>query len=181
MAAAAHITTAEQLLYAPGLGRCELLRGELVMMSPSGGEHGYSVTNVTVPLGTFVKQKSLGRVYGAETGFWISRDPDTVRAPDVAFVAADRVAMQPAKGFLEGAPDLAVEVLSPSDRPAEVVAKVQDWLQAGCRCVWVVDPQTQTVSVHQPNRPAVVLGVEGQLAGQDVLPGFMLPVADVFA
>src|SRR3972149_1026687 len=114
------ITTAEQLLHASGLGRCELLRGELVMMSPSGFEHGRLVTSVSTPLDIFVSGKGLGVVLGAETGFRIARDPDTVRAPDVAFVRSDRVPAAPLSGFFPGAPDLAVEILSPDDRASEV-------------------------------------------------------------
>ena len=118
------------------------------MMSPAGSEHGWIVTNVTVPLAVFVKQRSLGRVFGAETGFRIGHDPDTVRA-DVAFVTAMRVGVELPPGFFPGPPDLAVEVLSPDDRAGEVLAKVQDWLDAGCRAVWVVDPRTRTVTVYR--------------------------------
>src|SRR3990170_1116812 len=126
MATTHQITTAEQLLQAPDLGRCELLRGELVMMSPAGFEHGRIIGNITGPLATYVRQKKLGVVAGAETGFQIARDPDTVRAPDVA-----------------------VEVLSPTDRAGELLAKVHEWLAAGCRAVWVVDPGARTVSVYR--------------------------------
>jgi Uma2 family endonuclease len=182
MATTEHITTAEQLLLrAPGLGRCELLRGELIMMSPAGARHGRIVANITGPLIVFVKQKALGRVYGAETGFWIGRKPDTVRAPDVAFVSNDRLGGEPERGFFEGPPDLAVEVLLPEDRPGEVAAKVQDWLAAGCRLVWVVDPQTQSVPIHRHGGTGVVLGAEDQLGGEDLVPGFTLPVTEIFA
>jgi len=181
MATTEHITTAEQLLHAPGLGRCELVHGELIMMSPSGSEHGYIVANITTPLTVFVKQTGVGKVFGAETGFQIGRDPDTVRAPDVAFVGAERVGAKLGKGFFQGPPDLAVEVLSPHDRAHEVLAKVKDWLDAGCRCVWVVDPGPRTVSVYQRGGQPVVLGVGDQLSGADLLPGFILPVAEIFA
>jgi Uma2 family endonuclease len=149
MAATQTITTAEQLLHNPGLGRCELVRGESIMMSPGGFEHGRIIMNVAVPLGVFLKQNPLGVLLGAETGFWIAQDPDTVRAPDVAFVRADRVGASPVKGFFPGAPDLAVEVLSPDDRASEVLDKVRDWLQAGCHSVWIVDPRTRTIAIYQ--------------------------------
>ena len=122
MVTAQQITTADQLLEAPGLGRCELLRGELVMMPPAGFEHGRIEMAISAPLACFVKEHSLGVVTGAETGFLIGRDPDTVRAPDVAFVRAKRVPATPTTGFFEGAPDLAVEVLSPNDRASELLA-----------------------------------------------------------
>jgi Uma2 family endonuclease len=180
MATVENITTAKQLLAAGDIGRCELVRGELIMMSPAGSEHGWIVTNFTVPLGMFVKQHSLGRVFGAETGFCIGHDPDTVRAPDVAFVTTGRIGGKLARGFFPGPPDLAVEVLSPDDRAGEVLAKVQDWLDAGCLAVWVADPRTRTVTVYRSRSQIVVLGESETLSGGDLLPGFSLPVSELF-
>ena len=180
MATTEQITTAAQLLEASGLGRCELVRGEMIMMSPAGSEHGSVIVNITVALATFVKQHRLGHVFSADTGFQIARDPDTVRAPDVAFVLRERIAGEIPKGFFPGPPDLAVEVVSPSDRASEVLAKVQDWLEAGCTAVWVVDPHTRRVSVYR-GREAAVLKEADALAGGDLLPGFSLPVAEIFA
>ena len=151
------------------------------MMSPTGGEHGSIVASVTAPLTLFVKQHGLGRIYGAETGFQIARDPDTVRAPDVGFVAAARMGAKPSRGFVPGPPDLAVEVVSPNDRAGEVLAKVFDWLDAGCRAVWVVDPPTRTVTVYRSREQIVTLGPDDELTGDDVVPGFRLPVAEIFA
>jgi len=173
--------TAEQLLDMPGLGRCELTRGVLTMMTPAGSEHGAVSVNLTAPLAVFVNANALGKVFASETGFQIAHDPDTVRAPDVAFVCAQRLPARLPKGFFQGAPDLAVEVVSPSDRASEVLAKVQDWLDAGSRMVWVVDPQTRTVTVHRSRTEITVLGVADQLTCGDLLPGFSLAVADVFA
>ncbi len=181
MATIIHNTTAEQLLHVPGLGRCELLRGALVMMSPAGLEHGRVVGRIHARLGPFVEQHSLGITAGAETGFLIGRDPDTVRAPDVAFIRADRVPDRPNPGFFEGAPDLAIEVLSPGDRASEVLAKVRDWLQAGCRAVWVVDPATRTVHDHGGTSQLTILGESDELSGGDVVPGFRVRVGEVFA
>jgi Uma2 family endonuclease len=174
------ITTAERLLHASDLGRCELVRGELVMMSPSGFEHGLLVTRVTTPLNVFVTQQQLGVVVGAETGFRIARNPDTVRAPDVAFVQAARVPPAAFTGFFPGAPDLAVEVLSPDDRATQVLAKVQDWLTAGCQRVWVIDPRIRSITVYRSLVETVVLGRDGVLADDELLPGFRLEVASVF-
>jgi len=151
------------------------------MMSPAGEEHGWVVINVSAPLALYVRQQGLGRVYGAETGFTIARDPDTVRAPDVAFVRAERAGPRPGKKFFEGAPDLAVEVLSPEDRASEVLAKVHEWLDAGCRAVWLVDPETRTVTVYRSRSQISTLGASDELTGEDVVPGFSIPVADVFA
>jgi Uma2 family endonuclease len=175
-----HITTAEQLAQATGLGRCELVRGELVMMSPSGFQHGRIVAQLTHALVQHVKEGRLGIVTGAETGFRLGRDPDTVRAPDVALVRAERVPPVEPSGFFEGAPDLAVEVLSPGDRVGEVSAKIQDWLAAGCRLVWVVDPGTRTVTQYRSRSEIALLTAAETLAGGDVVPGFSLPVAEIF-
>ena len=171
------ITTAEQLLRAGDIGRCELIRGELRMMIPAGGEHGRVTINVTVAVANFVRARRLGVLYGAETGFILARDPDTVRAPDLAFTTAER-ASTPERGFVPGAPDLAVEVLSPDDRPGYVREKVAEWLEAGTLAVWVVDPSQRTVTVHDGT--ATLYGETDTLVGGDLLPGFELPVREVF-
>ncbi len=174
------LITADYLLRTPDLGRCELVRGELIRMTPAGSEHGSIIVNITIPLGAFVSRAGLGRVFGAETGFHIGHDPDTVRAPDVAFVASDRLPSPLPKGFFPGPPDLAVEVVSPDDRDSKVLAKVQNWLDAGCRVVWLVDPRRQTVQVYQGRSQAKVLRLSDTLSGEPLLPGFLLAVAEVF-
>jgi Uma2 family endonuclease len=181
MATVEHVTTAGQLLQASGLGRCELLRGELIMMSPAGSRHGEIALAMGAILRDFVMSHGLGTVLGAETGFCIAQNPDTVRAPDVAFIRSDRVIGELPDGFFPGAPDLAVEVLSPGDRASEVIAKVEDWLGAGCRAVWVVDPKTRTVAVYRNRGDAVILKPADTLTGGDLLPGFAVPVAEFFA
>lgn len=181
MATTQQITTAAQLLEAPDLGRCELIRGELLMMSPAGFRHGHLAAKLAQILMNFVESRALGVVTGSETGFQIAHDPDTVRAPDVAFVRADRLPPIEPRGFFPGAPDLAVEVLSPCDRASEVNAKVRDWLEAGARRVWVVDPQTETVAVYRSAGEAAILGLSETLPGEDVLPGFAVPVRQIFA
>jgi Uma2 family endonuclease len=181
MATVQHITTAEELLQTPGLGRCELVHGELIMMSPAGCEHGRIVSRINARIERYVEKHKLGIVTGAETGFRIGRDPDTVLAPDVAFIRADRLTAEPMPGFFPGAPDLAVEVLSPGDRAGEVLAKVQNWLDAGCRAVWVADPATHTVSAFRAGNETVFYETTGELTDEDILPGFKLSVARVFA
>ena len=151
------------------------------MMSPAGSEHGGVIGDLSAMVWNFARSHRLGRVFGAETGFIIARNPDTVRAPDVAFVRAERIPGKLPRGFFSGAPDLAVEVVSPGDRASEVLAKTQDWLEAGCRMVWVVDPETQSVTVYRSRRDIVVLAAGDVLFGDDVLPGFTLPVAEIFA
>ena len=151
------------------------------MMAPAGFEHSGIGVRIAVVLQNFVAPRNLGVVVGADAGFHIAHDPDTVRAPDAAFVRADRVGAKHPRGFFQGAPDLAVEVVSPGDRASEVLAKVHEWLDAGCRTVWVVDPQTRTVSVHLSRREITVLQESDILGGGDLLPGFSVPVSELFS
>ena len=149
-------------------------------MTPSGHQHGDIVFQLTGLLWQYLRENPIGRAFGAETGFWIGSDPDTVRAPDVAFVAKDRVAEVTArKGFARGAPDLVAEVISPDDTYAEVDRKVEQWLNAGTRLVWVVNPRTRKVVVHTAGAMATRAGGD-MLDGGDVLPGFACTVAELF-
>ena len=175
--------TDEELLNKPDDGfRYELVEGELRKMPPAGSEHGYIAVNLTIPLGQHVKANQLGRVYAAETGFLIARDPDTVRAPDVAFVSRERVEKAGrVEGYFPGAPDLAVEVVSPNDTHTQVVEKALAWLEAGCRMVLVVDPSQRTVTVYRSLDNIRILTENDQLDGADVVPGWRLPVAELFA
>lgn len=180
MVPAQEITTAQQLLEASNLGPCELLRGRLVIRSYTGWEHGLIVSHISVAIGSFTEERSLGAVLGARTGFQIGHNPDTVRTTDVAFVRVDRVPPPNTTGYYQGPPDLAIEVMSPSVRAGELMAKVQDWLAAGCRVVWVVDPTSQTVSIYRSSREMTLLTVADELTDDEILPGFCLPVAEIF-
>jgi Uma2 family endonuclease len=116
-----------------------------------------------------------------EPGFRLTTDPDTVRAPDVAFVRHDRLPVgEAARGFFQGAPDLAVEVISPNDLYTEVDEKVGEWLEHGTRMVFVVNPRRQTVAVHRPGQPVRVLGIDDTLDGEDVIPGWIFPIRNLF-
>jgi Uma2 family endonuclease len=173
------ITTADQLFsVASQLGRCELVRGELIMMSPAGGRHGVLALKFGARLEEFVSRHALGTVVGAETGFVLQRDPDTVRAPDAAFLRAGRFPDGVPVSFIPGAPDLAVEVLSPEDRPGQVHAKVRNWLESGCEEVWVVDPRLATVAIHCQGETRV-LNLADSLT-TSMLPGFSLPLVEDF-
>lgn len=129
-----------------------------------------------------MKSRRLGVAFGAETGFIIRRDPDTVRAPDVAFIAAERVpaGKRPAK-FWPIVPDLVVEIISPSDVRREVEEKIMDWLKAGVPLAWVVNPSQRSVTVYVPGAKPRILQSTGTLDGGDVLPGFTLPLGDIFS
>ena len=162
--------------------RTELVRGDLVVMAPAGGRHGHIANAIAYLLTEFTRAGQGGMVFAAETGFLLGRDPDTVRAPDVAFVAAGRLAEDELPhGFLELAPDLAVEVVSPNDSPAAVRDKVRDWLEAGTRLVWVVYPDPRSVTVHRQGGQPQELSETDSLPGAPALPGFAVPVRDLFA
>lgn len=174
--------TAEELLEKPADGfRYELVEGKLRKMAPAGNVHGYIAANFLGSLQRHVRTGELGRVYAAETGFRLSSDPDTVRAPDVAFVSRTRIeAAGEIAGYWPGAPDLAVEVLSPSDTHAEVTEKSLAWLEAGCRLVLAVDPSQRTVTAYRSRQDIRILTRDDTIDGADVVPGFALAVSDLF-
>jgi Uma2 family endonuclease len=174
--------TAAQLLTLHANDRCELIAGDVRMMSPAGWKPGYVVQRLTLLIAGHVEKLGLGMVFGAETGFLITRDPDTVRAPDVAFIAHENLpAKEPTEAFWPGAPDLAVEVLSPDDRRREVLDKTQMWFDSGTKQVWIVDPDSRTVTVYQSMTDSTVFRMGDELDGSDVVAGFRCKVADVFA
>ena len=175
--------TADDLLRMPDDGfRYELVEGNLREMAPAGHQHGRIAINVSTPLAQHVKANNLGVVYAAETGFKLASNPDTVRAPDVAFVRWERVeSVGDSEGFWPGAPDLAVEVVSPGDRYTDVEEKVFDWLDAGARLVIVANPRKRLVTVYRSLTDVVVLTEADVLDGGDVVPGFAMPVKDIFS
>ncbi len=174
--------TAEELLRTPDDGlRRELVRGEVRTMAPAGNVHGRIAINVSMTLDQYVRTYDHGVVFAVETGFKIAVNPDTVRAPDAAFVRRGRVeAVGEVEGYWPEAPDLAVEVVSPEDRFAEVQEKVADWLAAGTPMILVVNPRARTVVVRLSEKEARILSEEEVLDGGQVVPGWTLSVADVF-
>ena len=174
------VMTADQLLHAsiPDK-RTELVRGVLVVREPAGYNHGRVIAQLTGRLWSHVERAAAGQLLGAETGFTLFRDPDTVRAPDIAFVHRDRLPDPASRGFVELAPDLVVEVLSPDDRPGETLAKVGDWLEAGARLVWVIDPDRRTARVYHADGRETSVTEKEDLTGEDVLPGFVCPLATI--
>ncbi len=174
--------TADELLHMPDDGmRHELIRGELRTMPPAGGLHGVVANRLAFRVTAFVEPRGLGLVFAAETGFWLERNPDHVRAPDLAFIAAERL---PSSGipanFPQIVPDLVAEVVSPSDTAREVEEKIQDWLQAGVRMVLALRPRQRTVAVHRSLHDVTILSNDDVLDGGDVLPGFTCPVRELF-
>lgn len=177
------VMTAEQLMRLPGRGkRHELKRGELLTMTPAGALHGRMAMTLGALLHSYASQHKLGQVFAAETGFKIHIDPDTVRAPDVAFVAQEHIPPTGVpRGYWELAPDLVVEVVSPNDSAADVQDKIEEWLNSGVRSVWVVYPDTQTIHVYCSLKQIRILKQGDTLDGGDVLPGFSCVVEKVFA
>jgi Uma2 family endonuclease len=182
MAVVHHLVTADELLRMPNNGfRYELVEGELRRMSPAGFHHGRLIMNIATPLDQHVRAQKLGVVCAAETGFLLSTDPDTVRAADVAFIRQDRIGHESElEGYWPGAPDLAVEVVSPNDLYTEVDEKVTDWLDAGTRMVVVINPRKRTVTIYRSLLQIVVLREQDTLDAGEVISGWTLPISTIF-
>lgn len=175
------LTTIEDLWEITEPGRYDVIDGDLYQMPPAGGEHGEIEMTIGALLWQFVRHHRLGKVYSGDTGFILSRDPLVWLSPDAAFVRADRLPPPEERaGFLPLAPDLAVEIVSPSDRPALVSRKVQEYLRAGTRLVWVVEPRTRTITIHRLDQPASVYTATDEIDAGDILPGFRVAVTDLF-
>ncbi|HSE35995.1 MAG TPA: Uma2 family endonuclease [Blastocatellia bacterium] len=182
MSSATKLLTADDLLRVPRDGyRYELSKGELIREPPAGNIHGKRTMRLGWRLARHVEANDLGVVFAAETGFRLASDPDTVRAPDVAFVANTRVEKAGEfDGFWPGAPDLAVEVMSPRDSYTGVEQKVLEYLSAGTRAVWVVDPSRRTVTVYRSLAETTILTEADTLDGGEIIPGFTCIIAEIF-
>ncbi len=174
------ITAEEIAALSPNIRHGELIRGIFFRRSLSTKLHGFIAANVLGFLGNYVKKSQVGRVFMTGTGFVLARNPDTVRAPDAAFVRAERLADQPPAGFFEGAPDLAVEVISPGETVDEVESKVIDYLEAGTKLIWLIYPRTQTVTVYRSLTEIEILTIADMLDGGQLLPGFSVAVKQIF-
>jgi len=174
------LMTAEDLLQTNVRNkRTELVRGRLIVHEPPGGRHGYVAANLAFRLNQHIDLTGAGAVFVGDVGFTLHRDPDTVRGPDVAFVRTDRLPQPIPNTYLEFAPDLVVEVLSHNDRPGEVLAKVGDWLDAGARLVWVIDPERRLARVYRADGTEHILDEADALLGEDVLPGLSCTLASI--
>ncbi len=171
--------TAEQLFARAGEGRSELIWGEMVKHMPVGRIHARLVTRLLGWIAAFVEKFNLGDV-GPEWGVTLARNPDLVYAPDITFVSAPRLVAENA-GFFEGGPDLAVEVLSPDERPGDIREKVKNYLEHGTQMVWVVDPRTATVTIHRAGTTPRSYSAQQEVSGEEILPGFSFRVDDLFA
>lgn len=172
--------TGEELLALGDIGPSELIDGRIVAMTPTGDEHGTIEFNLGSELRVFVRRQRLGRVTGGEVGIYTRRNPDRVRAVDIAFISTSRLA-EPVKGYLTVAPDLVVEIMSPDDRWQDMREKLTEYFTIGVTWVWVVEPSNRKVLVFRSSTTVEEFGEDDTLAGEGVLAGFAVKVADLFS
>jgi Uma2 family endonuclease len=175
-------TVTGEELYAMGdIGRTELVRGEIIQLMPTGYPHGFIEVIIAALLHVFVQKHKLGRVLGGEVGVYTERNPDTVRGMDVAFISNERLAQVESKSYLDVAPELVVEVMSPDDRWSEVQQKLAEYFAVGVQLIWVIDPRLEDVHVYHSLTDMERLTIGDRLTGSEVLPGFEVDVAELFA
>lgn len=174
------LMTAEEILTLDISGKStELVHGHLVVREPPSTYHGRLAARLLFRLGQHVYENDLGDLCGQDTGFHIFSNPDTVRAPDVAFIRKERCDQITARGYAKLAPDLVVEIISPGDRASEVLARVGDWLQGGASIIWVIDPERRTAQVYRADGSVALIGNNGALNGEDVLPGWQCSLEEL--
>jgi Uma2 family endonuclease len=174
------LITGEELYLRPDSGPCELVDGRIVPLSPTGRVHGRSGARLAAWLLLYVEGSNKGEVLISDVGVYIRRAPDTVRAPDVMFISHERLAGCKAEGYLDIAPEIVVEVLSPTNRRSEITEKLRDYFSAGVVRSWVLDSKQRRILVHRSLTDVQQLNLGDVLADDELLPGFRLPVADLF-
>jgi Uma2 family endonuclease len=174
------LLTGDEFFLMRDTGPCELIAGRIIPMSPTGGEHGNVESNVSFCLRDFVKPRYLGWVMTGEVGIYTKRDPDSVRAADVVFISREKLPDGPPKGFLTVAPELVVEVVSPSDSQHELETKVAEYLDAGTLWVWLVDPGTKSCGIYKSKDDYVELGKDDVISGEGILSGLEIQIASLF-
>ena len=175
------LMTAEELLRADIPHKStELVRGRLIVSEPPSTQHGRVQSKLNFLVGRFVYAETSGALFGQDTGFRIASDPDTVRAPDLAFVRQERISLIAPSGYAAMAPDLVAEILSPGDPPGEALAKVSEWLEAGVEIAWLIDPERRTAQVYRSDGSVAAIPRDGVLEGDNVLPGLTVVLAGLF-
>jgi Uma2 family endonuclease len=175
-----HLITGEELLRVGDIGKCELVAGKIIRFDYNKIPHGIGVSNIAGALDDFVRPRRIGRVMIGGVGIYTRRNPDTVRGADVLFISNERYARLTSQGYLDVAPELVVEVMSPDDRWGEIKRKLQEYFSIGVRLIWVADPADRTVSAYRSMTDVREFGEDDALPGDDVLPGFSVPVASSF-
>ena len=174
------LVTGSELLAMGDIGPCELIDGVIVRMSPTGGVHGFLESRLTLLVGGFINAREVGLCMVGEVGIYIRHDPDRIRGADLAFWSTAKLPDGPPPGFIEVAPDLVVEILSPTDRWVEMRQKIDDYFSIGVSTLWIVDPEEETVFVYRSATQRTALRSGDMLVGTGPLAGFSLPVADLF-
>lgn len=182
MATTSKLLTAEEFMMLPADGqRQELVRGRIVEMPPPGWPHGRTVSKITRIVGSYAEDRGLGETASGDSGFVLERGPDTVLAPDFAFVSSERLRrFSGSEGYPDVAPDLVVEVVSPSDRMSDVMEKAASWLAFGARLVWIADPKHRAITVRRADGSSATIPPDGKVDGEDVLPGFSCEIRRFF-
>lgn len=174
------LITGAELEKMSNIGPCELVEGRIVPMSPTSYTHGEVELNFGSELRTFVRAHKLGKVQVGEVGIYTQRDPDTIRSADVLFISNERFSQQKSPGFLDVAPDLIVEVLSPSNSWSEITQKLREYFAIGVRLIWIADPETRSIFAYRALTDMREFTETDQVPGDDVLPGFSVAVAQLF-
>lgn len=174
------LMTGEELAWRPDLNPCELVNGRVVPMAPAGLIHGEVESRLDMELALYARETGSGRVLVGEVGIYTGRDPDTVRGADIVFISYERYARRGPSVFLDVAPELVVEILSPEDRPGQVNDKIREYLAAGVDRIWFVNPRRRSVLVYRSSGPVETLEVGETLRDNEILPGFALPLSELF-
>ncbi len=171
----------EQLFHMPIAGQVELVKGEIITKMPTGYKHGYIEALIAALLFNFVRTKRLGRVLGGEIGIYTSRDPDSVRAADAAFISNERYEQVKSSSYLDICPELIIEILSPDDSWTDMYEKLAEYFSIDAQIVWVIDPRLEQIHVFHSLDDVFRLTLDDQLSGEGILPGFEVPVREIFA
>ena len=174
------VVTGEELYEMGDIGRCELVEGKVVRMSPVKPGHGRFEFRLAKHISDFVEANDLGEVMVGEVGVYVRREPDTVHGADILYISHERLERATPDSFLDVAPELVVEIMSPSDRWNEVKRKLREYLSAGVNVVWVVEPDERVISVYRSPTDIQEFTTQDDLVAADILPGFSLPLADLF-
>ena len=173
--------TGEQLLEMDGMGRVELVKGEIIELMPTGYKHGFIEALIAFFLMSYIREHKLGHLLIGEAGIYTRRNPDTVRGVDIAFVSNERMSQTQSTGFLDVAPELIVEIMSPSDRWIDIQEKLAEYFNIGVELVWLVDPQLEQIHVYRSLDEVSRLTAEDELSAAELLPGFSVPLSEIFS
>ena len=174
------LITGEELLKMKDIELCELVAGRLVPMSPTGGEHGFIELQIAYHLKNFVSTNKIGWVLTGEVGIYTRRNPDSVRGADVVFISKKRLPQKPQKGFLQVAPELVVEILSPPEPLQEIQQKIKEYLDIGVKWIWIVHPNQRTITIYQPANKRQTFTEMESVIGEDILTGLEIEISALF-